>query len=430
MIAKFTITVNEAPDAGDGKPLEVCQNADAVDLFAQLEDGIDTDGTFTLDGNTITDGLMNPSDYDPATYEVTYTLMNADETCSDSSIFSITIKDAANAGGDMEFDVCMNAGTQDLFSFLSADADTDGEFTLDGDVIADGMMDPATFDAGTYTVTYTVAAINDCGDDTAEFKITVQESPDAPEVNDISFCAIQFPTGANLMAEGDNLTFYTDATLETMVLETDELVSGSYFVTQRTSEEGCESNATEFTVTINDPGTPTIDNTSLSFCQYDDATVADLSDAVDQTSNVTWYASADGTEPLNTGTALQSGKYYATLYDVDTDCESSQRLEVTVTIEDCPLLFPEGISPNGDGLNDTFDIENIEREYPNYTIQIYNRWGDVVYKGDVNTPDWDGTANQSGSFGNDVLPVGVYFYLLDFNDGSTAPKRGKIYLSR
>lgn len=428
--ATFMITVNESPDAGVGGTAEVCQNADVVDLFGLLAEGNDMSGTFSLDGSTITDGMMDPSDFDPDTYDVTYTVMNDDETCSDSATFSITVKDAANAGDDMEFDVCMNAGTQDLFGFLSADADTDGEFTLEGDVVADGMMDPATFAAGTYTVTYTVSAINDCGDDTASFEITVQESPDAPEVNDISFCAIQFPTGADLMMEGEDLTFYSDETLETMVLADDDLVSGTYYVTQRTSEDGCESDATAFTVTINDPGTPTIDNTSLSFCQYDDATVADLSDAVDQTSNVTWYASADGTEPLNTGTALQSGKYYATLYDVDTDCESSQRLEVTVTIEDCPLLFPEGISPNGDGKNDTFDIENIEREYPNYTIQIYNRWGDVVYKGDVNTPDWDGTANQSGALGDDVLPVGVYFYLLDFNDGSTEPKRGKIYLSR
>ncbi|MDX1544336.1 MAG: gliding motility-associated C-terminal domain-containing protein, partial [Christiangramia sp.] len=94
------------------------------------------------------------------------------------------------------------------------------------------------------------------------------------------------------------------------------------------------------------------------------------------------------------------------------------------------LLFPEGISPNGDGMNDTFDIENIEREYPNYTIEIYNRWGDVVYKGNANTPDWDGSTNQSGSLGDDVLPVGVYFYLLDFNDGVTAPRKGKVYLSR
>ena len=60
----------------------------------------------------------------------------------------------------MDIAVCQNDGVQNLFDFLSVDADTDGEFTLeDGTVLTDGMMDPSAFDAGTYTVTYTVAAI-------------------------------------------------------------------------------------------------------------------------------------------------------------------------------------------------------------------------------------------------------------------------------
>ncbi len=53
-----------------------------------------------------------------------------------------------------------------------------------------------------------------------------------------------------------------------------------------------------------------------------------------------------------------------------------------------------------------------------------------MYKGNASTPTWDGTSNQSGSLGDDVLPVGVYFYVVDFNDGSTEPRQGKVYLNR
>ncbi|MCP9201564.1 gliding motility-associated C-terminal domain-containing protein [Gramella sp. GC03-9] len=418
----FEADVIEIEQPGDQS---LCLSDDAVNLSDYLADG-------TLEGGSFAgydDGTFDPSVVGEGTYDITYTVRG--EGCSQgTTTFSITVTDAAYAGEDMEFDVCMNAGIQDLYLFLSADADMDGEFTYNDEVITDGLMDPSAFEAGEYEVTYTVTAINDCGDDTATFTITVLEAADAPELNDISFCAIQNPTGLDLIAENANLTFYTDEDLTMMVMEEDELVAGTYYATL-TPQDGCESEAASFTVTINDPGTPTIDDANPVFCEYDDATIADLNDAVDQTSNVTWFSTADGTESLSTGTPLQDGvTYYASLYDPATDCDSSARLAVTVTIEGCPLLFPEGISPNGDGRNDVFDIENIEREYPNYTIEIYNRWGKVVYKGNANTPDWDGTTTESGALGDDTLPVGVYFYLLDFNDGVTSPRRGKVYLSR
>ena len=86
---------------------------------------------------------------------------------------------------------------------------------LDDNVITDGVMNPANFAAGDYEVTYTVAEINDCGDDTATFNITVEEAPGAPTVegNPFTFCAIDVATVADLSATGTNLTYYSDAEL-------------------------------------------------------------------------------------------------------------------------------------------------------------------------------------------------------------------------
>ncbi|WP_170106659.1 gliding motility-associated C-terminal domain-containing protein [Christiangramia gaetbulicola] len=430
---ELTINVVDSIPAaiGDIADQTYCRNAEDVTLVDLLPEDANPNGTF----EGYADGVFSPVMEGVGTFDITYTLTD-DSPCTDgeaSATFTITVTESAFAGMDMDLSVCMDAGVQNLFDFLSTDADTTGEFTLDGDVIADGMMDPANFAAGTYEVIYTVPEINDCGDDTAIFNITVEEAPGAPTVegNPFTFCAIDGATVADLSATGTNLTFYSDADLTTMVMAEDALETGSYYVTQRNDEGACESAAAEITVTINDAATPTISNSTQEFCEFDDATVADLTDAVNETGNITWYDTADGDNALPEGTPLQDGTvYYATLFDVDSGCESSVRLAVTVSIDDdCPITIPEAFSPNGDGLNDTFEIRNIRDKYPNFTMKIRNRFGDLVFQGNANTPDWDGFSSE-GSFGSGVLPVGAYFYYLDYNDGSTEPVRGTVYLSR
>ncbi|MCM4157498.1 gliding motility-associated C-terminal domain-containing protein [Gramella sp. AN32] len=425
--ATFTVTVNEAPDAGEDFAYTVCTNVDSLDLNTLLDDDVTEGGSFEYDGNTVANGIINPGDFEPGDYTIGYILLNND--CSDIAVITLSVQKAANAGEDMDIEVCMSDDVQNLFDFVSVDADMDGTFSLDDTEVTDGMMDPADFEAGTYTILYTVAAINDCGDDTSEFTVIVQETPEAPTVTDQTFCAIDGPTGAQLVADGSNLTFYSDETLETMVDATTALTTGAFYVTQRADDGTCESMSAIINVTVNDAATPTIDSTSQTFCEFDDATVQTLADLINET-GVTFYDAATGGATISPATALQNGvTYYASLTDAASGCESSSRLAINVTVETCPLIFPEGFSPNGDGLNDTFTIKNIEREYPNYSMEIHNRWGDMVYKGNDDTPDWDGYSDQSG-FGNDLLPVGAYFYIIYFNDGSTPPRRGTVYLSR
>ena len=75
------------------------------------------------------------------------------------------------------------------------------------------------------------------------------------------------------------------------------------------------------------------------------------------------------------------------------------------------LVVNNGFSPNADGINDVFTIENIEF-YNNIELQVYNRWGIRVVKKKAYNNDWDG-AWEGGE-----LPDGTYFYLLK-NDGKT-----------
>ncbi|MES2111958.1 MAG: gliding motility-associated C-terminal domain-containing protein, partial [Bacteroidota bacterium] len=87
----------------------------------------------------------------------------------------------------------------------------------------------------------------------------------------------------------------------------------------------------------------------------------------------------------------------------------------------------QGLSPNGDGDNDVLIINGIIN-YPDNTLQIMNRSGQLVYrvKGyDNRSKVFDGQSNINGK----LQPAGTYFYSLDYKDGNeTRHKTGFIVL--
>ncbi|MBA7541119.1 hypothetical protein ES705_33426 [subsurface metagenome] len=77
----------------------------------------------------------------------------------------------------------------------------------------------------------------------------------------------------------------------------------------------------------------------------------------------------------------------------------------------------EGISPNGDGMNDTWIIHGIEN-YPDNNVKIYNRWGNLIFEIDNydNTLNmWDGSVNRGMNLGKKVSN-GTYFYILELKE--------------
>lgn len=81
-----------------------------------------------------------------------------------------------------------------------------------------------------------------------------------------------------------------------------------------------------------------------------------------------------------------------------------------VTLEKGNVFIPEGFSPNNDGINDKFVIRNTSGK-PIH-LEIYNRWGNIVYKSGNYQNDWDGRCNQGIYFGEDV-PSGTYYYIVN-----------------
>jgi gliding motility-associated-like protein len=71
---------------------------------------------------------------------------------------------------------------------------------------------------------------------------------------------------------------------------------------------------------------------------------------------------------------------------------------------------PNAFSPNGDGINDTWVIKYLE-SYPGATVDVYNRYGQVVFHSEGYTVNWDGT------FKGQPLPIGTYYYIVDPKNG-------------
>ena len=81
------------------------------------------------------------------------------------------------------------------------------------------------------------------------------------------------------------------------------------------------------------------------------------------------------------------------------------------------------ITPNGDGKNDTWVIKNID-QYPNNSVKVMDKSGNVVYSKQGYTNDWDGTYN------NAPLSQGTYYYIVDFGADSGLVYRGFITIVR
>jgi len=114
------------------------------------------------------------------------------------------------------------------------------------------------------------------------------------------------------------------------------------------------------------------------------------------------------------------------LDQIDSD-ESNDSADASIAPQ-CLKIYNE-FSPNGNGKNEFFYIDCINN-YPENKLEIYNRWGNVVYVKEGYDNTFDGISNGRAVVNrNEKLPVGTYYYVLDLGDGSE-PRSGWLYLVR
>jgi len=175
---------------------------------------------------------------------------------------------------------------------------------------------------------------------------------------------------------------------------------------------------------------------------------------VDLESTIVWeeiektdgYRLSIGTTPAGTDIVNNQDMGAATSYSHTTEFPFDTQIYVTIISynlagdaiqceeQSFTTLVPEdntkyGFSPDGDGINEYWHIENIEY-YPENVVMIYNRWGDAVFR--VDNYDngqnvFRGEANMKTKMGAGTLPAGTYFFNIQI-EGETILKKTKGYV--
>ncbi len=142
---------------------------------------------------------------------------------------------------------------------------------------------------------------------------------------------------------------------------------------------------------------------------------------------------SDGGQVTFTKETCMVGEYLISYEICDLTCpDLCDEATLTVDIsadpdENCEdVAVPNGITPNGDGVNDVFVFDillDVTQDFPDNEIIIFNRWGDVVYSAKPYNNDWGGT-NMDGK----ELPQATYYYILRLNIANGDILRGDVTL--
>ena len=385
-------------------------------------------------------------------YSITRTWTAAD-SCGNSTTASQTITVQDTAGpvfSSLPEPTTISCPSTPVFAFATATDECGSDFSLTfNDVKTEGNC------AGSYSITRTWTATDTCGNSaTASQKITVEDT-----TGPITTTEFSTNTTANCDAipAKPELVFVDNCSAVSPVSFSEtisNLTADSYVINRKWIVSDSCGNASEFVQTINVTITNSLTSLSGTICNDGETTSIDLTSLfpVGTPTNGTW------TDVSNTGklvgntfnaASLSVGDYLFEYIINDTNCPRTIRITMSVTTGCGGIVLPCGtivvhnaFSPNGDGINEKFVIDNINDTncYPDNTVEIYNRWGVLVYstKGYNNTTNAfdgisDGRSTVSQSSG---LPAGTYFYILTYtsfdnnNVIQTNKKEGYLFLTK
>ena len=116
-------------------------------------------------------------------------------------------------------------------------------------------------------------------------------------------------------------------------------------------------------------------------------------------------------DPVNV--YYSNGNYVVTQYAYNSlGCVDSSLALITINTVTTEItrLIPNAISPNGDGKNDVWKLNFIQLLYPDAEIEIFNRWGQLLFRSVGYSTPWDAT------FNGERVPDGTYYYVINLND--------------
>ena len=205
----------------------------------------------------------------------------------------------------------------------------------------------------------------------------------------------------------------------------DNLPSGTYTIIV-TDKLGCTSNRE---IIIDQGSEIAVDLGSDIEINTIDTTLQLSADILSGTSSkTTWFVDGieygNGENPIDfTATGDHTIKV---IIEDENGCISEDILQILFRLN-TDIFIPNTFSPNGDGINDWFEVFTKDGNNFDIKMTVYDRWGNLVYqsiKGEK--PKWN------GRFKGKNLPAAVYVYIIEFNDanGKIMHKVGDVTLLR
>lgn len=276
----------------------------------------------------------------------------------------------------------------------------------------------------TVTTNYTVTGTNANGCiNEAVASVHVNPTPTVVATGSSSVCVGQTISlssyaisGAVYQWSGPN--GFTASSPTTTIHNTNELNAGTYTLTIISA--GCSATNT---IAVSVDSMPTIAHAGMDTTIYNSS--------ISLTGNVPLLGSGIWSVISGSGTFVNGSSANTQVNNLQT---GQNVLQWTITNGVCPasfddviitviaLMIPNGFSPNGDAMNEYFEIKGLE-EYSNVKLNIFNRWGNEVYESADYKNDWNGK-NMSG----ENLSDDTYFYTIEIPSKNTF--KGYVILKR
>jgi hypothetical protein len=396
----FTVTVNPEITPTFTQEASICSGATLSTLPTTSNNGITGTWAPALNNTTTT----------------TYTFTPAAGQCATTETMTITVNPNITPTFTQVPAICSGA----TLSALPTNS-TNG---------INGTWSPALNNTATTTYTFTPTA-SQCAT-TATMTITVNPLPLTPTgTSNQSFCAIDGPTINDLVLNTTNVNWYTSASGGLALNSNFPLTNGLVLYAAAIDPITLCENPTRYQVQIQveNPALPTIASEQV-FCLENNLTLADINT---NGTTMNWYNNPTGGSVVSTTHVLQNGDvFYGAAINSASGCESTTRIPLEITIIDSNLSFFNLITIDDNDLNTELIIQGLE-QFPNNSIEIYNRYGNLVWTG-VNynnvTNTFKGMASVSGVVSQgSYLPTGTYFFILSYpNDCEKSELKGFIQI--
>ncbi|PLX05798.1 MAG: hypothetical protein C0598_13835, partial [Marinilabiliales bacterium] len=421
--ADMILQVDPVPDITLAASSDFLCYGDVVSIEAQ---GTANDLTWTADppDNSLlgqeNNAIINVSPQETTTYTLVGNVLGFD--CPATLTQTITVKPELFSTFDIQDNlVCENEPFMVNYSGNAGgtaiyDWDFGGAFVNSGS--GAGPYDLQWDLEGNKIITLTVTE-DGCPAEPFSLDLDVVKSPVSDFSSDIiSGCnplTVEFTS--NSTNTTDNVTYEWDlgngstASSETTSITYNE--PGLYDISLIVNNEGLCGNSKTENAYIEVYETPTADFEAIppeSILEDDEATIvfADSSNSVDVLS-YDWNfgdGSCGSTQNSPSHVYTEAGEYTVTL-DIITDngCEDNTE-KMVIVHPDFVVYAPSAFSPNGDGFNDLFEIKGIGLK--KFNLQIFSRWGEIIFESDNIEDQWDGKYN------GEYVPTGTYVYKIKY----------------